>query len=192
MYSSFFLLLTSSSNPKNHTVTQSSFNTPCVSSNGFKTGLYVLTFPLGTRFNLPSSVPVSANTSSADLPVKQFTVPAGDAPLWFYCGQTGHCGQGMCQYITLPLLNQCFIKEWSLRSMHPPIQTPIRSAPSKNLPSRLTGHHPPPKVPSPPPLPSTGRPQLPLSPQEAPLGPPHTRAMTERLVSLTYLISIYN
>ncbi|KIK00142.1 hypothetical protein K443DRAFT_679414 [Laccaria amethystina LaAM-08-1] len=73
-------------NPKNHTVTQSSFNTPCVSSNGFKTGF----------------VPVSANTSSADLPVKQFTVPAGTAPLWFYCGQTGHCGQGMVFAINAP------------------------------------------------------------------------------------------
>lgn len=96
--------------------------------------------------------------------------------------------------LSLPL-NQRFIKEWSLRSTHPPIQTPIRSAHSKNLPSRSTEQDPPhtlPQVPSLPPLPSTGRPQLPLSPQEAPLGPPHTRAMTERLVRLTNFISIYN
>jgi len=56
----------------------------------------------------PFSVPVSANTSSADLPVKQFTVPAGTDPLWFYCGQTGHCGQGMCQCITLSPIKSTF------------------------------------------------------------------------------------
>ncbi|KAF8152585.1 Cupredoxin [Crassisporium funariophilum] len=38
-------------------------------------------------------VPVPAGTSP--LPNRQFTVPEGTAPIWFYCGQTGHCAQGM-------------------------------------------------------------------------------------------------
>lgn len=72
-------------NPKNHTVTQSSFNTPCVAlDGGAKTGF----------------VPVDAGTT--DLPIRQFIVPAGNAPLWFYCGQTGHCGQGMVFAINPP------------------------------------------------------------------------------------------
>ena len=48
------------------------------------------------------SVPVAAGTQTSDLPIKQFTVPEGNAPLWFYCGQTGHCGQGMVFAINPP------------------------------------------------------------------------------------------
>jgi len=74
-------------NPKNHTVTQSSFDTPCVAQpGGAKTGF----------------VPVAAGTAAGDLPVQQFTVPEGNTPLWFYCGQTGHCGQGMVFAINPP------------------------------------------------------------------------------------------
>ncbi|KAF8182684.1 Cupredoxin, partial [Pholiota molesta] len=72
-------------NPKNHTVTQSSFNTPCIANpDGVTTGF----------------VPVAAGTTN--LPTKQFTVPEGTAPLWFYCEQTGHCGQGMVFAINAP------------------------------------------------------------------------------------------
>ncbi|KJA16243.1 hypothetical protein HYPSUDRAFT_148004 [Hypholoma sublateritium FD-334 SS-4] len=45
-------------------------------------------------------VPVAAGTSP--LPTKQFTVPAGTSPLWFFCGQVGHCGQGMVFAINPP------------------------------------------------------------------------------------------
>ncbi|KAF8175566.1 Cupredoxin [Pholiota molesta] len=45
-------------------------------------------------------VPVAAGTTN--LPTKQFTVPEGTAPLWFYCEQTGHCGQGMVFAINAP------------------------------------------------------------------------------------------
>jgi hypothetical protein len=51
-------------------------------------------------FILINSVPVAAGTT--DLPIRQFTVPAGDAPLWFYCGQVGHCAQGMVFAINPP------------------------------------------------------------------------------------------
>ncbi|KAF8970837.1 Cupredoxin [Flammula alnicola] len=72
-------------NPKNHTVTQSSFNTPCVALNqGADTGF----------------VPVAAGTTN--LPSRQFTVPDVTTPIWFYCRQTGHCGQGMVFAINPP------------------------------------------------------------------------------------------
>lgn len=68
---------------KNHTATQSSFGAPCV--------------PLG--ISTPGQVgfdsgfePVSANAT--DFPT--FTVTVNDTkPIWVYCRQTGHCGQGM-------------------------------------------------------------------------------------------------
>lgn len=69
---------------KNHTVTQSSFNAPCLklalSSGGSKTG-----FDSGF-------MPVSANATT----FPEFTITVNDtAPIWVYCRQTGHCGQGM-------------------------------------------------------------------------------------------------
>jgi len=51
-------------------------------------------------FILANSIPVAAGTT--DLPNRQFTVPAGNAPLWFYCGQVGHCTQGMVFAINPP------------------------------------------------------------------------------------------
>ncbi|KAF7290339.1 hypothetical protein HMN09_01291900 [Mycena chlorophos] len=72
-------------NPKNHTVTQSSFNEPCVplpggASSGFQ--------------------PVS-NVSGL-LPTWTFTVANSSSPLWFFCEQTGHCGKGMVFAINAP------------------------------------------------------------------------------------------
>lgn len=47
------------------------------------------------------SIPVAPGTDP--LPVQEFHVPDnGGAPLWFYCGQTGHCGQGMVFAINPP------------------------------------------------------------------------------------------
>jgi len=71
-------------NPKNHTVTQSSFNTPCE--------------PLAGGFST-DFVPVTSGTT-----VKSFIVPpgAGTKPLWFFCEQTTHCQQGMVFAINAP------------------------------------------------------------------------------------------
>ncbi|KAJ2924169.1 hypothetical protein H1R20_g12924, partial [Candolleomyces eurysporus] len=73
-------------NPKNHTVTQSAFDPPCVPlQDGFRTGF----------------IPVAPGTNP--LPVQEFHVPDDHgAPLWFYCGQTAHCGQGMVFAINPP------------------------------------------------------------------------------------------
>ncbi|KAJ2929159.1 hypothetical protein H1R20_g7922, partial [Candolleomyces eurysporus] len=76
-------------NPKNHTVTQSAFDPPCVPlQDGFRTGF----------------IPVAPETNP--LPVQEFHVPDNQgAPLWFYCGQTAHCGQGMVFAINPPADN---------------------------------------------------------------------------------------
>ena len=72
-------------NPKNHTVTQSAFDPPCVPiADGFRTGF----------------VPVSAGNTET----KEFTLPENydGSPLWFYCGQVNHCGSGMAFAINPP------------------------------------------------------------------------------------------
>ncbi|KAH9970874.1 hypothetical protein BGW80DRAFT_1253702 [Lactifluus volemus] len=70
-------------NPKNHSVTQSSFANPCTHlNNGFDAGFH----------------PV-ANASSWDLPT--FSITVNDTkPVWVYCRQAentagSHCGKGM-------------------------------------------------------------------------------------------------
>ncbi|EED23712.1 serine-threonine rich protein, putative [Talaromyces stipitatus ATCC 10500] len=63
---------------KNHTVTQSSFATPCEKIvGGFDSGF--MPNPDGSM-NPP--------------PMLQFQVTTS-TPIWMYCAQTGHCGQGM-------------------------------------------------------------------------------------------------
>ncbi|KAI0094609.1 hypothetical protein BDY19DRAFT_913727 [Irpex rosettiformis] len=68
--------------PKNHTATQSAFASPCkpiINADG--------TPALDSGF-----MPVAAN--STDIPT--WTITVNDTnPLWFFCGQTGHCGKGM-------------------------------------------------------------------------------------------------
>jgi len=65
-------------NPKNHTVTQSSFAQPC----GHKDGGFDSSF-----------MPVMANSTQAQ---PTFTIQVNDTkPIWVYCRQTGHCGKGM-------------------------------------------------------------------------------------------------
>jgi len=63
---------------KNHTVTQSTFPTPCTAMpNGVDSGF---------QFVPPNSSTFMQWT---------FTVNNASAPLWFYCRQAGHCQSGM-------------------------------------------------------------------------------------------------
>ncbi|KDR70704.1 hypothetical protein GALMADRAFT_75810, partial [Galerina marginata CBS 339.88] len=68
--------------PKNHTVTQSNFLNPCHSlqestgTAGFKSGFE----------------PVAADAT--EFPTFQIKIN-DTAPIWGYCGQTGHCAAGM-------------------------------------------------------------------------------------------------
>ncbi|KAL0948374.1 hypothetical protein HGRIS_010956 [Hohenbuehelia grisea] len=70
--------------PKNHTVTQSSFDTPCVPLHGGQNSGFM---------------PVAAETTA--LPNFQFSVTSPD-PTWFYCQQTNHCGRGMVFAVNPP------------------------------------------------------------------------------------------
>jgi plastocyanin len=67
---------------KNHTVTQSSFANPCVKFVGAD----------GTPGFASGFQPVAAGAT--EFPTFQITIN-DTAPIWGYCGQTGHCGQGM-------------------------------------------------------------------------------------------------
>ncbi|KII88409.1 hypothetical protein PLICRDRAFT_111045 [Plicaturopsis crispa FD-325 SS-3] len=70
--------------PKNHTVTQSAFAQPCVPlDGGFHSGF----------------MPVAAEGGT--LPTFQVTVN-DTKPIWVFCGQTGHCGQGMVFSVNAP------------------------------------------------------------------------------------------
>jgi len=69
---------------KNHTATQSSFGAPCQALASTSTSGQV-GFDSGF-------MPVSSNATS----FPTFTIQVNDsAPIWTYCRQSGHCGQGM-------------------------------------------------------------------------------------------------
>ncbi|QRV76188.1 plastocyanin-like domain protein [Ceratobasidium sp. AG-Ba] len=85
--------------PKNHTVTESSFDNPCnrlVDSSGGQIGFR-------TGF-----VPVPA-TQTSHFPTRKFKV-TDDKPHWFYCGQTGHCPAGMVFAVNPPKHGNTFYK----------------------------------------------------------------------------------
>lgn len=63
---------------KNHSVTQSSFATPCIKTTGG--------FDSGFMPNI--------NNTVSPAPMLQFQVTVS-TPIWMFCAQTGHCGQGM-------------------------------------------------------------------------------------------------
>jgi len=69
--------------PKNHTLTQSTFASPCTAmAGGVNSGF----------------MPVAANATT--FPVYSFKVNQV-TPLWFFCAQTGHCQQGMVMAINV-------------------------------------------------------------------------------------------
>jgi len=69
---------------KNHTVTQSSFADPCRA--------LTLTSTTGQVGFDSGFMPVADNATS----FPTYTIQVNDtAPIWAYCRQTGHCGQGM-------------------------------------------------------------------------------------------------
>jgi len=76
---------------KNHTVTQSTFATPCTnfSDNGLDSGFQF----------------VPANTTS--FMQYSFNMTNVTAPLWFYCRQTNHCEMGMV-FAVNPTANKTF------------------------------------------------------------------------------------
>ncbi|KZT02063.1 Cupredoxin [Laetiporus sulphureus 93-53] len=78
----------------NHTVTQSSFKTPCDE----------LTFANGST-GLDSGF-LPANSSTTTMPTYKVLVN-DTTPLWFYCRHPGHCQQGMV-FAVNPTSNETF------------------------------------------------------------------------------------
>ncbi|GAA5898990.1 hypothetical protein JCM5296_006980 [Sporobolomyces johnsonii] len=68
---------------KNHTVTQSSFAAPCQP---------LVNASTGARGFDSGYVPVASDAAQAPAWTVQILT---SGPIWFYCAQTGHCGQGM-------------------------------------------------------------------------------------------------
>ncbi|KAJ7775151.1 hypothetical protein B0H16DRAFT_1362595 [Mycena metata] len=66
---------------KNHSVTQSTFPSPCQIQTTPAQGI-----DSGFQFVAPNAT---------SLPQWSFTVDNTSTPLWFFCAQTGHCEQGM-------------------------------------------------------------------------------------------------
>ncbi|QRV96199.1 plastocyanin-like domain protein [Ceratobasidium sp. AG-Ba] len=85
--------------PKNHTVTESSFNSPC----------HKLTDSHGNQIGFRTGfVPVPA-TQTSHFPTRSFKV-TDTKPHWFYCGQTGHCPAGMVFAVNPPNKGNTFEK----------------------------------------------------------------------------------
>jgi hypothetical protein len=76
---------------KNHTVTQSTFASPCTNLSG--TGI--------------DSGFVFVPNNATSFQQFSFTLNNASAPLWFYCRQTGHCEQGMV-FAVNPNANKTF------------------------------------------------------------------------------------
>jgi hypothetical protein len=69
--------------PKNHTVTESSFDNPCQPiEGGFSSGF----------------IPIQSSPSGVTF---DYTI-VDDKPKWFYCGQGTHCQSGMVGSINAP------------------------------------------------------------------------------------------
>ncbi|KAG8734485.1 hypothetical protein FRC12_018514 [Ceratobasidium sp. 428] len=85
--------------PKNHTVTESSFDEPCTPLEGNEGE------PVGFRTGF---VPVPEKQTS-HFPTRKFKV-TDTQPHWFYCGQVGHCPAGMVFAVNPPKKGNTFKK----------------------------------------------------------------------------------
>ncbi|KAL9116223.1 MAG: hypothetical protein Q9227_000594 [Pyrenula ochraceoflavens] len=73
--------------PKNHTVTQSAFDSPCVPMSS-------------TNASAPMIKSGFMPVSQSDSMLPLMTVMINDTkPIWLFCGQTGHCQKGMVMVI---------------------------------------------------------------------------------------------
>ncbi|KAF6827565.1 extracellular serine-rich protein [Colletotrichum plurivorum] len=94
-------------NPRNHSVTQSSFDKPCQpSQNGFSSGL------------IPTALSPSGVTFSI--------LVADTKPIWFYCAQTTgmHCQKGMLGAVNAPSSGNTLAAFTDLASKAPPSTLP--------------------------------------------------------------------
>lgn len=89
--------------PKNHSVTQSSFSSPCHPSTG---GVYSGFMPETSEGVGPRSTPLETSQFSSILTYVQktiFQVTVNDTnPIYLYCTQVGHCQNGMAMIVNPP------------------------------------------------------------------------------------------
>lgn len=82
----------------NHTVTQSTFDSPCTPMEGVSNGTANGTAGAASVGIKSGFMPVDASMPDGNIPV--YTVMINDtSPLWFYCGQGSHCAGGMAMVI---------------------------------------------------------------------------------------------
>jgi len=92
---------------KNHTVTQSTFDSPCQrSADGFDSGF----------------IPVPAENVDGPFPAARFLV-RDTKPIWAYCRQANHCQQGMV-FAVNPGDQFPAFKAKAMASGNPPVSTP--------------------------------------------------------------------
>ncbi|KAF9653853.1 hypothetical protein BDM02DRAFT_1091735 [Thelephora ganbajun] len=109
---------------KNHTVTQSTFDSPCQRAvGGFDSGF----------------LPVSAENVDGPFPVARLIV-RDTQPNWAYCHQANHCQQGMV-FAVNPGDKFAAFKAKAMASGNPPVSTPPAVTPT-----------PPPPTPTPTPI----------------------------------------
>ncbi|KAF2757010.1 hypothetical protein EJ05DRAFT_501553 [Pseudovirgaria hyperparasitica] len=80
-------------NPKNHSVVQTTFATPCMPMQQV--------MPNVTNAFFSGFMPVSATNSTKDVLVYSVRVTT-DKPIWYYCSQMKHCQAGMVGAINAP------------------------------------------------------------------------------------------
>lgn len=80
--------------PKNHTVTQSTFDNPCS--------------PVALHSNVTGMHSGFMAVKAADVDSPTYTITVADAkPMWLYCAQAMHCQAGMVMVINEKWVLQC-------------------------------------------------------------------------------------
>ena len=143
---------------KNHTITQSSFDSPCQRTvDGFDSGLSVplcdVESPLTDK---ACSVPVPAENVAGPFPGARFFI-RDTQPIWVYCRQANHCQQGMV-FAVNPGDQFPAFKAKALASGNPSVSTSTPPAVSSSPPPPLPTSTSTPVVVNPPPTstPTTG------------------------------------
>ncbi|KPI42661.1 uncharacterized protein AB675_2002 [Cyphellophora attinorum] len=148
--------------PKNHTVTESTFDAPCKAKDP---SLAKPQRP-GLKSGFVPVMPQSENT-----PVYNVLINDTD-PIWIFCGQMPHCQRGMSMVINPPNNPEKTIQKYQEAAAKLPIPSPPAAAPPAAAPPAASpppaAASPPPAAASPPsPPPAAASPASPVSPAPA-------------------------
>ncbi|KAF2843519.1 hypothetical protein M501DRAFT_905398, partial [Patellaria atrata CBS 101060] len=108
--------------PKNHSVVQSAFDSPCVPLQNVQ--------PNATQAFFSGFMPVTVD--STETPT--YTIQVHDMkPIWYYCSQAMHCQNGMVGAINAPLTGEKTIEKYTeLAGGAPQNLSPGHNAPGGN------------------------------------------------------------